>query len=168
MKYCYYWLKSVGIHCSHYALCLFSLETNSKIKQVPNYSLACEQALGSPKACSQANYSHKYKAEEKNKLKKIQHNSTLYFFIIVSLLSRHATLERKNGCKGDNNLLSCWCLLSPFFYLTTLKTKWYPKLRYNILFTVVRTPWSFYKGPYFTSNIEPLVIRLSDNSFPVS
>ena len=35
--------------CLHYALCLFLFETNSKIKQVPNYG-------------------HTYKAEDKNKL----------------------------------------------------------------------------------------------------
>ena len=48
---CLLLLKSLGIHCLHYALCLFLLETNSKIKQVPNYS-------------------HTYKTEDKNKLKK--------------------------------------------------------------------------------------------------
>ena len=35
--YCYR-LKSLGIHCLHYALCLFLFETNSKNKQIPNYS----------------------------------------------------------------------------------------------------------------------------------
>ena len=56
-----------------------------------------------------------------------------------------------NGCEGDNN--------PPFLNLTTLKTRWYPKLRYNILFTTVPTPWSFYMGPHFTSNMEPLIYR---------
>ena len=30
--------KSLKIHCLHSALCLFLFETNSKNKQVPNYS----------------------------------------------------------------------------------------------------------------------------------
>ena len=48
IKACCYWLKSLGIHCLHYAQCLFLFETNSKIKHVPNYS-------------------HRYRAEEKKK-----------------------------------------------------------------------------------------------------
>ena len=45
-----------------------------------------------------------------------------------------------------------------FFNLTTLKTRWYPKLRYNRLFTTVPTPWSFHMRPHFTSGMEPLVL----------
>ena len=52
--------------CIIYALYLFLFGTNSKIKQVPNYS-------------------HTYKAEDKNKLKKIQCNSTTLYFIYLSL-----------------------------------------------------------------------------------
>ena len=51
---CYWsdWLKSLAIHCLHYALFLFLLETNFKIKHpVPNYS-------------------HTYKAEDKTSLLK--------------------------------------------------------------------------------------------------
>ena len=58
-------------------VCFYLGETNSKNKQVPNYS-----------------HRHTDKAEDKNKLKK--HNITQLFcilYIIVSLLSRHATLE---------------------------------------------------------------------------
>ena len=39
---------------------------------------------------------------------------------------------------------------------------WYPKLRYNRLFTTGSTPWSFYIGPHFTSNMEPLVINKTE------
>ena len=65
VKYCCYWLKSVGIHCSHHALCLFLLKTNSKIKQVPNYS-------------------HTFKAEEKKKPKKYNITQLCILYIIDS------------------------------------------------------------------------------------
>ena len=39
---------------------------------------------------------------------------------------------------------------------------WYPKVRYNILFTTVPTPWSFYMGLHFTTNMEPLFVKLFD------
>ena len=70
----------------------------------------------------------------------------------------------KNGWEVDNNLLSL-----SFFNLTTLKTIWYPKLRWDRLFTTVSAPWSFYKaGPHFTSNMEPLVIFYWIYSFWIS
>ena len=93
IKACCYWLKSLGIHCLHYAQCLFLFETNSKIKHVPNYS-------------------HRYRAEEKKtSLKKYKITQLCILYIIVSLLSRHAMLETKNGWEGDNNLLSPFLIL---------------------------------------------------------
>ena len=85
-------LKSLGIHCLHYALFLFVLETNFKIKHlVPNYS-------------------HTYKAEDKTSLLIKRYNITqlCILYIIVSLLSCHATLlalhdKTNNGCERDNN-----------------------------------------------------------------
>ena len=144
---CCYWLKSLGIHCLHYALFLFVLETNLKIKHlVPNYS-------------------HTYKAEDKTSLLIKRYNITqlCILYIIVSLLSCHATLlalhdETNNSCEGDNNKFTL-----SFFNLTTLKTMWYPKLRYNIIiinFTTVPTPWSFYIGRHFTSSMERLFLSI--------
>ena len=100
---CCYWLKSLGIHCLHYALFLFVLETNFKIKHlVPNYS-------------------HTFKAEDKTSLLIKRYNITqlCILYIIVSLLSCHAMLlalhdETNNGCEGDNNLLSPFLILQPW------------------------------------------------------
>ena len=119
-----YWLKSLGIHCLYYALCLFLLETNSKIKQVPNYSRT-------------------YKAEDKKKFKK---------YNITQLCILYA--RDKKQLRGRQQFT-----LS-FFNLTTLKTLWYPKLRYNILFSTLPTSWSFYMGPHFTFSMEPLVFKV--------
>ena len=47
-----------------------------------------------------------------------------------------------------------------FFNLTTLKTRWYSKVRYNRLFTTVPTPWSFHMGSHVTSGMEPLVLYI--------
>ena len=111
IKACCYWLKSLGIHCLHYAQCLFLFKTNSKIKHVPNYS-------------------HRYKAEErKTSLKKIQNNSTMYFIhrSLPFVPSRNARDKKRLGGWQQFTL--------SFFNLTTVKIMWYPKLRYNILFT---------------------------------
>ena len=58
----------------HSALCLFLFETNSKNKQIPII------------------VTHKDKTEDKNKLKKYNMNHLCILYIIVSLLSRQATL----------------------------------------------------------------------------
>ena len=59
------------------------------------------------------NYSHRYKAKEKKRALKIQHNSTMYFIhhSLPFVSSRNATT--KNGCEGDNNLLSPFLILQP-------------------------------------------------------
>ena len=52
------------------------------------------------------------KVKKKNKLKKKYNITQLcILYIIVSLLSRHAMLETKNGCEGDNNLLCPFLIL---------------------------------------------------------
>ena len=125
--YCY-WLKSWGIHCLHYALCLFLFETN--ILRLSRFWIIVTHT----------------------KCKKKQHDSTMYFIHhSLPFVSSHSATDKKQLGGRQQFTLS-------FFNLTTLKTMWYPKLRYNILFTTVPTPWSFYMGPHFTLNMEPLVI----------
>ena len=67
---CLYWLKSLGIHCLHYALCLFYLKL---ILRISRYRIIV---------------THQDKAEVNNKLK-IQHDSTskssILYFIHHSL-----------------------------------------------------------------------------------
>ena len=54
----------------------------------------------------------KKKKKKKNKFKKKYNVTQLcILYITVSLLSRHAMLETKNGWEGDNNLLSPFLIL---------------------------------------------------------
>ena len=49
--------------------------------------------------------------KEKQALKKYKITQLCILYITVSLLSRHAMLETKNGWEGDNNLLSPFLIL---------------------------------------------------------
>ena len=89
--------RTVGIYCWHYALCLFLFETNSKIKQVPNYS-------------------HIYKAEKKNKLKKCN--------ITQLCICLHHSLPfvSSRNVRDKKRLRGRKQFTLSFFNLTTLKT----------------------------------------------
>ena len=143
---CCYWLKSLGIHCLHYALFLFLLETNFKIKHlVPNYS-------------------HTYKAEDKTSLLIKRYNITqLCIFIHHSLPFVLSCNAPSFAWRDKQRLWGRQQFTLSFFNLTTLKTMWHPKLRYNIIiinFTTVLTPWSFYIGRHFTSSVERLFLSI--------
>ena len=49
--------------------------------------------------------------KEKQAFKKYEITQLCILYITVSLLSRHAMLETKNGWEGDNNLLSPFLIL---------------------------------------------------------
>ena len=81
---CLYWLKSLGIHCLHYALCLFYLKL---ILRISRYRIIV---------------THQDKAKVNNKLK---NRPFCILYITVSLLSRHVMLL---ALRDETKILHPW------------------------------------------------------------